>query len=155
MALISSFGADALRKRGTLSTTATRKVFTSFALFTPGCLMIAQVYLGSVAAWSVTIFTLALFTHGAVTAGYLGNGLDIAPNFSGTIFGMANTLSSMGGFLSTWMVGSLTFQNVSIYNLILVKRYIKNIFFNRTPLVNGKLFSGFWRVLTFRVLCFI
>lgn len=75
--------------------------------------MTAQVFLGMDATWSVAIFTLALFAHGAVTAGYLGNGLDIAPNFSGTIFGMANSLSSFGGFLSTWMVGALTFDNVS------------------------------------------
>lgn len=76
--------------------------------------MVAQVFLGRQAGWSVTIFTLALFTHGAVTAGYLGNGLDIAPNFSGTIFGLANTLSSFGGFLSTWMVGTLTHGDVSV-----------------------------------------
>ncbi|XP_055854515.1 sialin [Episyrphus balteatus] len=111
MAVGSSYLADFLRQKGTLSTTATRKVFTVFALFTPGLLMVFQVYLGDVAGWSVAIFTLALFFHGAVTAGYLGNGLDIAPNFSGTIFGMANTLSSFGGFLSTWMVGALTYHD--------------------------------------------
>lgn len=115
MALGSSVFADYLRKQGTLSTTATRKIFTAFALATPGLLMVAQVFLGSVAAWSVTIFTLALFTHGAVTPGYLGNGLDIAPNFSGTIFGLANTLSSFGGFLSTWMVGALTYEDKSYH----------------------------------------
>jgi len=76
--------------------------------------MIVQVFLGYDATWSVTIFSLALFAHGAVTAGYLGNGLDIAPNFSGTIFGLANTLSSFGGFLSTWMVGALTYKDVSL-----------------------------------------
>ncbi|XP_039955350.1 sialin isoform X1 [Bactrocera tryoni] len=115
MAFSSSCFADYLRQRGTLSTTATRKVFTGFALISPGTLMIAQIFLGRDAAWSVTIFTLALFTHGAVTAGYLGNGLDIAPNFSGTIFGLANTLSSFGGFLSTWMVGALTYDDKSYH----------------------------------------
>ncbi|XP_054737160.1 putative inorganic phosphate cotransporter [Anastrepha obliqua] len=115
MALSSSCFADYLRQRGTLSTTATRKVFTGFALLSPGTLMIAQIFLGRDAAWSVTIFTLALFTHGAVTAGYLGNGLDIAPNFSGTIFGLANTLSSFGGYVSTWMVGTLTYENESYH----------------------------------------
>lgn len=82
--------------------------------------MIAQIFLGRDAAWSVTIFTLALFTHGAVTAGYLGNGLDIAPNFSGTIFGLANTLSSFGGFLSTWMVGALTYDDVSFITILVI-----------------------------------
>ncbi|XP_058974381.1 sialin-like [Musca domestica] len=111
MAFSSSCFADYLRQKKVLSTTATRKAFTTFALTTPGLLMIAQVFLGTEAAWSVTIFTLALFAHGAVTPGYLGNGLDIAPNFSGTIFGLANTLSSFGGFLSTWMVGALTYED--------------------------------------------
>ena len=49
----------------------------------PGLLMIVQVYLGNSTVWTVTIFTIALTLNGAVTGGYLGNGLDIAPNFSG------------------------------------------------------------------------
>ncbi|KFB39876.1 sodium-dependent phosphate transporter [Anopheles sinensis] len=108
MAVISSYLADHLRKTGKLSTTATRKIFTAFAVMTPGFLMIVQVYMGENRSWAVAIFTLSLFLNGAVTAGYLGNGLDIAPNFSGTIFGMANTLSSFGGFVSAYMVGQLT-----------------------------------------------
>ncbi|XP_055598838.1 sialin [Uranotaenia lowii] len=113
MAVMSSHLADHLRKQGTLSTTAARKIFTAFAVMTPGFLMIVQVYMGESRAWAVSIFTLALFLNGAVTAGYLGNGLDIAPNFSGTIFGMANTLSSFGGFVSAYMVGVLTNENQS------------------------------------------
>lgn len=76
--------------------------------------MLLQVYLGHDRIASIAIFTLALTINGAVTAGYLSNGLDIAPNYSGTIFGLANTLSSLGGFLSTLMVGTLTKDNVSI-----------------------------------------
>lgn len=81
----------------------------------PGLLMILQANLGNDRATSVTIFTLALTLNGAVTAGYLGNGLDIAPNFSGTIFGIANTLSSLGGFLSTYMVGIITNEKSSTF----------------------------------------
>ena len=36
--------------------------------------------------------------------------------FAGTIFGMANTLSSIGGFLSSLMVGMLTQDNVSSHH---------------------------------------
>ena len=75
--------------------------------------MIAQVFFGMDRTFAVVIFTLQLLFNGAVTAGYLGNGLDIAPNFSGTIFGMANTLSSLGGTLSAYMVGALTKDDVS------------------------------------------
>lgn len=45
--------------------------------------MIVQAYFGDNKVWSVLIFTAALTLNGAVTGGYLGNGLDIAPNFSG------------------------------------------------------------------------
>lgn len=75
--------------------------------------MIAQIFMGHDRVFAVTIFTIQLTLNGAVTAGYLGNGLDIAPNFSGTIFGLANTLSSLSGFLSAFMVGSLTKTSVS------------------------------------------
>lgn len=110
-ALASSVLADWLRRTGKLSTTTARKLFTGFAVGLPGFLMIAQASMGTSRVWAITIFTSALTINGAVTAGYLGNGLDIAPNFSGTIFGMANTLSSIGGWLSTFMVGELTHDN--------------------------------------------
>jgi len=111
MAIIASYLADRLRRTGKLSTTATRKFFTTFAILIPGILMVFQAIYGEDPAFSVSIFTISLFFNGAVTAGYLSNGLDIAPNFSGTIFGMANTLSSIGGWLSTFMVATLTSEN--------------------------------------------
>ncbi|XP_015177637.1 PREDICTED: sialin [Polistes dominula] len=110
-ALTTATLADYLRRTNKLSVTAIRKIFTTFAVLSPGLLMIAQAYLGRDPTTSVIIFTVALTINGAVTAGYLGNGLDIAPNFSGTIFGIANTLSSFGGFLSSFIVGTITYQN--------------------------------------------
>ncbi|KAJ6647807.1 putative inorganic phosphate cotransporter [Pseudolycoriella hygida] len=108
MAVVASYLADYLRQKGTLTTGQARKAFTAFAVIIPGLLMILQIFYGMDRTFAVIIFTLQLLFNGAVTAGYLGNGLDIAPNFSGTIFGMANTLSSLGGFLSAYMVGTLT-----------------------------------------------
>lgn len=113
MAVLASYLADRIRKSGKLSTTVTRKVFTTFATLIPGFLMVIQVFFGMNAALSVTVFTISLFFNGAVTAGYLSNALDIAPNFSGTIFGMANTLSSFGGWLSTKIVAVLTYEESS------------------------------------------
>ncbi|XP_043579089.1 putative inorganic phosphate cotransporter isoform X2 [Bombus pyrosoma] len=110
-AVTTSSVADYLFKTKKLSVTAIRKIFTSFAVLSPGLLMIVQANYGNDRITSVSIFTIALTINGAVTAGYLGNSLDIAPNFSGTIFGMMNTLGSLGGFLSSYMVGSLTYKN--------------------------------------------
>lgn len=119
MAIIASYFADYLRRTGKLTTTQARKSFTAFAVMLPGLLMIVQIFVGYDHTWAVIIFTAQLFLNGAVTAGYLGNGLDIAPNFSGTIFGMANTLSSLGGFLSSFMVGSLTKDDVSALSKVM------------------------------------
>lgn len=110
-ALATSSLADYLRRTNKLSVTAIRKIFTTFAVMSPGLLMILQGYLGYDPTTSVAIFTVALTINGGVTAGYLGNGLDIAPNFSGTIFGIANTLSSLSGYLSSFMVGTITYKN--------------------------------------------
>ncbi|XP_045451610.1 sialin [Melitaea cinxia] len=128
-ALASSVLADSLRRSGRLSTTAARKLFTGFAVGLPGVMMIAQAFFGHDRIWSIAIFTMALTINGAVTAGYLGNGLDIAPKFSGTIFGIANTLSSFGGWLSTFMVGELTkehntYEQWQIVFFILAGTYI-------------------------------
>lgn len=114
MAVLASALADHLLRKKTLTTVQARKIFTTFATMTPGFLMIAQIFYGMDRTWSVAIFTLQLFLNGAVTAGYLGNGLDICPNFSGTVFGLANTVSSIGGYLSTYIVGTLTSKNVSV-----------------------------------------
>lgn len=111
MAVISSHLADKMRRSGKLTTTVTRKLFTTVALLIPGFLMIIQAIWGINAPLSVTVFTASLFFNGAVTAGYLSNALDIAPNFSGTIFGIANTLSSGGGWLSTKLVAVFTEGN--------------------------------------------
>lgn len=110
-AVATSSMADYLLRSKKLSVTAIRKMFTTFAEVSPGLLMIVQAYRGCDRVTSVAIFTTALTVNGAVTAGYLGNGLDIAPNFSGTIFGLANTLSSLGGFISSYMVGTITYKN--------------------------------------------
>lgn len=129
MALTTAFIADYIRGTGKLSTTATRKIFTTFAVGVPGILMVAQVYFGYSIACTVTFFTIALTLNGAVTAGYLGNGLDIAPNFSGTIFGMANTLSSLGGFLSTFLVGQITYENENYESFRIVFWILAAVYF--------------------------
>lgn len=46
-------------------------------------MMVLQSFFGEHQVWSVTIFTIALTLNGAVAGGFMANGLDIAPNFSG------------------------------------------------------------------------
>lgn len=145
MSVTASYYADHLRQTGKMSTVVARKVcnmilhlellwynllfqtFTTFAVATPGLMFILLIFYGYSQYWAVIIFTIALTLNGAVTAGYLGNGLDIAPNFSGTIFGMANTGSSIGGYVSAWMVGELTNDNVSDWHKVVATQNLYNV----------------------------
>lgn len=108
MALTSSYVADRILRSGKLSTTTTRKLLTVFALTPPAIFLLVLFFYGDIPVLAVALLTASLFCNGAVTGGYLTNGLDIAPNFSGTIMGAANTLSSFGGWLSTKIVALLT-----------------------------------------------
>lgn len=109
-------------------------------------MFILLVFFGYNKYWAVAIFTVALTLNGAVTAGYLGNGLDIAPNFSGTIFGMANTGSSIGGYVSAWMVGELTHENVRALIVPILIQTIQCFNNYRTLTVNGKSSSESWQL---------
>lgn len=99
-------------------------------MLTPSILMMIQAYYGCNRVASVVVFTAALTINGGITAGYLGNGLDIAPNFSGTIFGIANTFSSIGGFLSSFMVGNITYQNQTYTQWAIIFWILAAIYFS-------------------------
>jgi MFS transporter, ACS family, solute carrier family 17 (sodium-dependent inorganic phosphate cotransporter), other len=82
MSVVASHFADYLRNTGKITTTVARKSFTTFAVATPGLFFILLIFFGYDRTWAITIFTIALTLNGAVTAGYLGNGLGIVFNLS-------------------------------------------------------------------------
>ncbi|KAK5641976.1 hypothetical protein RI129_010523 [Pyrocoelia pectoralis] len=114
MAVLSSWVADRMRKTGKYSTTFIRKSFTLFAVLSPAVCMAIEAIWHINENFSIAIFTLTLFFNGAVVGGYFSNPLDIAPNFSGTIMGLANTFSSLGGWVSATVVAEITSKNGTI-----------------------------------------
>ncbi|KAF5270662.1 hypothetical protein FQA39_LY01400 [Lamprigera yunnana] len=114
MAVLSSWLADYLRKLNKYKTSTIRNIFTLIAILIPAILMGVQAIWHINVNFSVAIFTLALFFNGGVVGGYFSNGLDIAPNFSGTIMGIANTFSSLGGWVSAALVAVITKDNHAI-----------------------------------------
>ncbi|XP_074641328.1 LOW QUALITY PROTEIN: uncharacterized protein LOC141899073 [Tubulanus polymorphus] len=99
---------DFLRSKSFLSTTTIRKLMFSIGLFLPSVLVIA---LGFVDC-SRTILALALLTAGVATMGcsvsvILCNHVDIAPRFSGILFGITNTFATMAGFVAPAVVGAV------------------------------------------------
>lgn len=111
MALVGGTVADKLLRSETFTKNFVRKLLTTIGVLIPGCLMILQIFVGNEKAFSIFVFTAALTANGVVVGGYLGNSLDIAPNFSGTVFGLGNMFSGLSGAVSALLVGYLTEHN--------------------------------------------
>lgn len=127
-----TFGAigDLVVRRSLLSKTTLRKSFMTFcksslhrgvgeyykrsvsAHIVPGCLLIAQTLVGCQVTWVTVLLTLSLAFNGASTITNLSNAQDLAPNFAGSLYGIANCLGSTTGFISPMVVGYLTSNHV-------------------------------------------
>ncbi|XP_063882968.1 LOW QUALITY PROTEIN: sialin-like [Scylla paramamosain] len=77
-----------------------RRNYLSSAMFFPAILAVVTAYSGCSAAATVSFLCLMNFTNGAVVNSILVNYTDIAPNFSGTIFGIGNTAGAIMMFLA-------------------------------------------------------
>ncbi|XP_042874629.1 sialin-like isoform X2 [Penaeus japonicus] len=102
----SSLG-DWLIKRGHLSVRNSRRIFSAVAMWLPALMIVGVVFAGCDWKMTVALFCVSMFCNGSVTASLVVNHTDIAPNFSGTIFGVANTASSIVAFTVPAVVGAL------------------------------------------------
>lgn len=73
-----------------------------------GLSVLALAFSGSDLVLSATFFTISVILNGAVTSGALSSVIDISPNFASITVGIMATVTSMTGFISPWIVGSLT-----------------------------------------------
>ncbi|XP_023217902.1 sialin-like [Centruroides sculpturatus] len=103
--LVSGYTADALRKRNNLSTTCIRKMFESVALLGPAFCLIAVPIMGCDSSSVVVLLVLSMGLYGMVGGGDIPVFVDIAPEFAGTIFGLANGLAGATGFLTPLVAG--------------------------------------------------
>ena len=66
-------------------------------MFGPGIVMIIVAFQPEssrcLPAFSVTLFCIGMFLNGALTSGHFGAPADLAPNYSGTLMGISNTVS--------------------------------------------------------------
>lgn len=112
--LFGIFG-DYIVARKKFSTTTIRKFFTLFSHILPGCLLIVLVYWGYIStALSVALLTLSMGFNGAATLTNLQNHQDLAPNFAGTLYGIANAIGSTAGFFTPMITAYFTKDAVSL-----------------------------------------
>ena len=111
VSVIISSTSDLIIRNNILSTAVVRKGLTILAhLGTALCLLMIVILVSQTNL--MMNFTLVMFTVGVgfAGAGYSGwtvNSQDIAPNFAGTLFGLSNSIASIGGFVAPRIAGQL------------------------------------------------
>ncbi|XP_045500567.1 putative inorganic phosphate cotransporter [Colias croceus] len=104
------FGAigDRIVKQNMVSTTFMRKFFCLFSHVLPGLLLIGLGYTGCAPILSVAIITFSMGSNGAATLTNLVNHQDLAPNFAGTLYGIANGIGNTAGFVTPLVTAYFT-----------------------------------------------
>lgn len=101
-----------------------RKFFCLFSHIIPGVLLICLGYTGCSPILSVALITFSMGLNGAATLTNLVNNQDLAPNFAGTLYGIANGICSTAGFVTPLVTAHFTKTGVS--NFILYIRHLIN-----------------------------
>ena len=65
--------------------------------------------------------TLAVGANGLEAASFTGNHIDIASNYAGFLFGLTNSLGSIGGILAPQIAKAIA--NLDVITLIIFARY--------------------------------
>lgn len=130
---------DILRKRKTLSVTTVRKSFIVFCKYhyktqkiymfvkinaiinisahlIPGLLLVLLTFVGCNQVLSIAIITSSLGFNGAATVTNLQNHQDLAPNYVGTLYGIANFIGTTTGFITPLITAHFTKEHVIFLN---------------------------------------
>ena len=110
--------ADCLLGKKCLSVLWVRRIFNSITMFGPGLVMCIMAFqpegVQCSPAFSVSLFCIGMFMNGALTSGHFAAPSDLAPNYSGTLMGLSNTLSGGAiGFTVPLFIGELTDKNMT------------------------------------------
>ncbi|KAK7082813.1 hypothetical protein SK128_019837 [Halocaridina rubra] len=100
--------ADWLLTKQYLSIRSVRRIFSTICMWGPAMMLIGVAYSGCDWKDIVIMFSVGLFLNGAITASILVNHTDIAPNYSGTLFGISNSISTLITFVVPVITGVLT-----------------------------------------------
>ena len=74
----------------------------------PALCLIVLTFVGCDPLITVALFTVAIGFSGAKYSAYLTNHIDIAPNYAGTLLGLANCFATIPGWTAPLVAGALT-----------------------------------------------
>lgn len=107
LTLIAAFVADFLMNRCGVSKAVMRKSMTTLGLFLPGVAMAMAGHIGCHKVALIVLFTVSVGFDGFTTPGFKSNHIEIAPAYSGILFGVTNTFGNMPGFIGPTIAGSI------------------------------------------------
>ncbi|XP_046627283.1 putative inorganic phosphate cotransporter [Neodiprion virginianus] len=105
---ISSVLADWLIKSGKMTTTNVRKAFTTFGSVGPAIFLVAASYGECNRVLVVILFIIGIGLMGPFYPGLMVNGVDLSPNYSGTLMAIMTAVGALAGILTPDVVGLLT-----------------------------------------------
>ncbi|KAL6261910.1 hypothetical protein P5V15_006993 [Pogonomyrmex californicus] len=103
----SSLLADWMITKGIMSRTNVRKLGTTIASVGPGVFIIAASYASCDRTLVVAMFTIGMALMGTFYPGMKVNGLDLSPNYSGTLMALVNGIGAFTGIITPYIVGEL------------------------------------------------
>ncbi|XP_046627976.1 putative inorganic phosphate cotransporter isoform X1 [Neodiprion virginianus] len=104
----SSWIADWMIKKDKISRTNLRKVCATIAAAGPAGFLVGASYAGCDRTIVVILFTLGMGLMGFIYPSTMVNGLDLSPNYSGSLTAMTTTIVAIAGIAAPYAVGVLT-----------------------------------------------
>ncbi|CAL4058756.1 unnamed protein product, partial [Meganyctiphanes norvegica] len=105
--LVFGFAGDFSRQRDSISTTFLRKAAIATGHVIPAICLVGLSFVECDTETTIVLLFFSVTINGAVLTGWVPNAVDIAPNFSGTTFGIINAISTMPGWLAPMAVGHI------------------------------------------------
>lgn len=122
ISIVTGISADIMIKQKCMSITNARKLYTTIASFVPSVLIIGASYAGCDHTAVIVLFTMAMGTMGTYYPGMKVNGIDLTPNYAGTLMATTNGIGAITGIIGPSLVGFLT-PNVCILKLSLQMKF--------------------------------
>ncbi|GFT85486.1 hypothetical protein NPIL_605171 [Nephila pilipes] len=115
VSLVVGFVADAVIRRNLATTNFVRKFCNSIAGFGVSLGLISVCLAGCNVTLNILPFMCSLAIGGCHYSGHVLSHLDLSPEYAGTLFGIANTISSLTGFIVPFIVGTLTDKQQTLH----------------------------------------
>ncbi|XP_064112516.1 sialin-like isoform X1 [Macrobrachium nipponense] len=111
---------DLCTQRSIISIKATRKLSTGVGGYGPMIGLVTMYFVGQDTLSALGILCMAVILSGTSFCGYPVSNQDIAPNLSGTLVGLTNTVGASTGFLAPGIMGLITQgnQNLDAWRLV-------------------------------------